>query len=327
MPTPRMHWLERLHGWVRSLGERFTKRPPGIGSQALAELPESIRDQVTTMRTATRWKQRADAANQFMNNPEPAATPHLIATLDDPHPQVRVAAARALIWMKPEHSSLATPRLIRMLREEKRTENRDIAATALGTTGNSQAAPALIEALSDRNAMVRHQAIQALIRLKHDAAAPDVHALLKDKDVTVRKSAADFLGMARYGPAHDDLRRRLDSDPDHYVQRAAARALGHLQSEQDVDLLLRAMKKKHVTDEAAKALEKIGEKLLEGNPRPGLDTPLVFAIKHVKPGQHPRAFQAFLEDAKDPEYAHMTSREWKLHAQHLKSDETALKAA
>ncbi len=318
--------METIRHWTRAVGDRITRKPSAMAPEDLEKLPESIRDHVKTMRTATRWKERVKAANQ-LHQSDSAAIPHLIDALDDPHPEVRVAAARALIWMEPENSRNATPRLIRMLKEEKNAQGRDIAATALGITGSTQAAPALIQALADRNAMVRHQVIEALSRLKYHDAAPAVHRLLTDKDDSVRKSAADFLGIARYGPAHDDLRQRLQTDSDHYVQRAAARALGHFQSENDVDLLMNVIGRKHVTDEAAKALGKIGEKILEKNPKPSLGHPLAFAIKHVDPAEHPQAFRIFHRDVQDPDYADLNTREWRLHAAQLKSDETALKAA
>ncbi len=55
--------------------------------------------------------------------------------------------------------------------------------------------------------------------------------------------------------------------------------------------------------------------------------PLLFAMGHINPQTHPKTFMTVWEDRQDAEYAGWSKREWELHVKHLKSDETALKAA
>lgn len=73
------------------------------------------------------------------------------------------------------------------------------AADALGRIG-PPAVPQLIQALRNRDPLVRKEAAQVLARMGSDAreAVPDLMRLLDDEDETIRKTAARTLG--RIGP-------------------------------------------------------------------------------------------------------------------------------
>jgi HEAT repeat protein len=87
------------------------------------------------------------------------------------------AAVGGLLWLSPWEPAydgkLATPELIRALREDNDPIIRGYSAEALGLIGkvDSNVVAALTEALKDRNINVRHLATNALQRLDPEAAA------------------------------------------------------------------------------------------------------------------------------------------------------------
>jgi HEAT repeat protein len=133
------------------------------------------------------WR-RAAAAFALGDMGSPQAVPPLIAALDDRDREVRTAAARSL-----------------------------------GRLGAVDAAPRLVEALAS-GAVPRAVAGQALIAIG-PAAAAELHPLLGGTEESVRRAAAEVLGLIG-GAAEAPLLADAARDPAAEVRGAALRALG-----------------------------------------------------------------------------------------------------
>jgi HEAT repeat protein len=131
----------------------------------------------------------------------------------------RAAAAFALGDMG---SSRAVSPLIAALGDRDR-EVRTAAARSLGRLGAVPAAPGLVEALAS-GAVPRAVAGQALIAIG-PAAAAELHPLLGSPDESVRRAAAEVLGLIG-GGADAPLLATAARDPAAEVRGAALRALG-----------------------------------------------------------------------------------------------------
>jgi serine/threonine-protein kinase len=150
--------------------------------------------------------------------------------------------------------------------KEGRGDERWKAAETLGKIGGEAraAVPALIEALSERNATLRWRSAEALGRIGDARAVAPLVAALSDRDGLVKTEAAKALG--RLGPAAREAVPVLAQglrDPDAFYRREAAKALARAvgpQSAEVVPPLIDALrdKDKFVRAESARALGKIG---------------------------------------------------------------------
>jgi HEAT repeats len=131
----------------------------------------------------------------------------------------RAAAAFALGDMG---SPRAVPPLIAALGDRDR-EVRTAAARSLGRLGAVEAAPRLVESLAS-GAVPRAVAGQALIAIG-PAAAPELHPLLDSPEESVRRAAAEVLGLIG-GAFEAPLLADAARDPAAEVRGAALRALG-----------------------------------------------------------------------------------------------------
>jgi HEAT repeat protein/beta-lactamase regulating signal transducer with metallopeptidase domain len=194
----------------------------------------------------------------------------LIATLRDPHPEVRLAVVRALGQLQDPSASpalggmlrdeLATVRsaaaqalgeiedpraieaLARALREDADADVRKMAAWALGEIEDKRGVPALLGALSkDRDAEVRKTAARALGEIEDPTAVPGLGAALRDESLEVRRTAVWALGEIEDARAVDYLAPAL-KDSDAEMRRQAAWALGEIESPRAIDALGAAVK-------------------------------------------------------------------------------------
>jgi len=150
----------------------------------------------------------------------------------------------------------AMPALLGALKNSKGAFH---AAKALGRMGDRQAVPALIDALSSDNSLLRREAAQALGNLGDERAVSPLTRLLKDKDAMVRRESAIALGKLkdrRVGPELEPLLY----DNDSLVRSAAASSLGEIGGPQSMKTLQAVLKDDvgFVRQRAAIALVKMG---------------------------------------------------------------------
>ena len=174
------------------------------------------------------------------------AIDEMVHRLDDPDPEVREEAARALgrIGLSdPE----AVDALVSRLRDSQSTIRPD-AAQALGQIGDPRAIPALVEGLACPLPEVQ------------DACAHALQAIKKPVRSTRTARAIRRMEDASDGLTVTDLVGRLD-DPDPMVREEAARALGRVGSEEAVDALVHRLldRGSAIRPDAALALGDIGD--------------------------------------------------------------------
>ncbi|MFL5443991.1 MAG: HEAT repeat domain-containing protein [Myxococcales bacterium] len=134
---------------------------------------------------------------------DPRAKEALFAAASDPSERMRIAAARAL----------------------------SLCATDLRTTAY------LLKALADPSPWVRYYACQSLGKLRAEAAAPAISALLRDPAGQVRVAAVEALSHLETPTALEALRQAA-SAPDADVQRAALIGLGITRRKDALPILL-----------------------------------------------------------------------------------------
>jgi HEAT repeats len=175
------------------------------------------------------WR-RATAAFTLGDMCARRAAPELIAALDDPSRDVRMAATRSLGRLgavdavEPLVAASVSGRV-----------PRDVAGLALLDLGSS-AAPHLVELAYDAEPAVREDAIE-LIGLLGDLG--DTEPLLEhlhDPAADVRAASATALGRVGAGDARDALVRALD-DRVRAVRVASATALGRIGGQTAADAL------------------------------------------------------------------------------------------
>lgn len=196
-----------------------------IGSPAVSALVPFLgsRDQPTRARVCR--------ALQSMGQPAADAVPALTNLLEEKDSVVVEAAADALGVMGARAKS-AVPQLIAVF---KRFASSRAAAAALGALGAdaSAAVPTLIEALGDREMLVRCRAAEALGRIgsKASQAIPALSARTVDWHAPVREAA--FRALGRMGTTEPRIISVVEqglADGDLRVRRSALYALRNLGS-------------------------------------------------------------------------------------------------
>jgi len=168
----------------------------------------------------------------------------------------------------------------------------------------------LLEALKDKQWVVRRSAAEALGKLKDPRAVEPLIKALKDKDSGVRRSAAEALGKLKDPRAVEPLIGAL-KDEYPLVRWSVAEALGELRDPRAVEPLIKALKDKYWRESAAKALEKINPKWRETEEAKkwvpvfisdlkskslGIREAAVYALGELK---DPRAVEPLIEALKD----------------------------
>jgi len=168
------------------------------------------------------------------------------------------ASSNAQIGVSPDdvlpdpEASLSGPTLdlVRALRSEDPAA-RLHAAQALGKSGNSAVAPALLRELDDKDPYARTAAAEALGCVlekapsdlaARNAAYKSLAALLRDSDVSVRYQAIDAFSRLRERRAVPLLIKVLNGDGDESVRGHAAFALGEIADPSSFDALKDALK-------------------------------------------------------------------------------------
>lgn len=176
----------------------------------------------------------------------------LIAALNDPSPNVRAGAARALGKIGDQR---ALGPLIFRLRYEPDPEVRKPLVWAL-YLGGERAVPALIESLADADEWVRFGAVVVLSKIGAPAVVPLVRALY-DPNPVVRAGAAEALGRIGDIRAAEPLANLLH-DPDTETWQQAAIALGRLGDARAVRPLIKILQGP-VNDLYTRAIKTLGQ--------------------------------------------------------------------
>jgi HEAT repeat protein len=179
-----------------------------------------------------------------------ASFPEFEAAAGDRQPSVRAAAMSGLGNLG---DGKAGPILLKALHDPIPSV-RGAAVISLGKLQYRDALPALKQSLADQNPGVRADAIEVLLELgvPYDEVAGVVRELKNDNSPRVRDRVAKSLVKARGKSVQDAIGtlQLLLQDPLPLPRMMAARALGHINSEQTGSLLKRAL---HDQDEAVRA--------------------------------------------------------------------------
>jgi HEAT repeat protein len=140
-------------------------------------------------------------------------------------PEVR-SAADALA--RVGHPRVVPDLAVALGRSGLTDEARAHTVRALGKIGHASANPALAAAMADASPAVRREAVQAWSGILRQSGADPVVALVSDRDVSVRRAAAQVVGRFRAAGARGALEELVTSDPDPAVRRNAAWALGRI---------------------------------------------------------------------------------------------------
>jgi HEAT repeat protein len=185
--------------------------------------------------TSTEAEERRDALMKLSLMRRPEASRAAVASLNDPEPSVRAAAAHALT-----------------------------------SAPSGDAASALIPLLQDKLEFVRREVAYALGDTRsHDAVGPLTNLLATDKEMSVRAAAALALGRIKDESAVIALAKAIDERPPkkkaaeyEFVKRAAVESLGEIRSPAGVQILVSVLSNEGNSLDtrrvAAMALGKIG---------------------------------------------------------------------
>lgn len=165
-------------------------------AQAQASYISELVDRLRSSDLSTREQAARDLGRQSR-----PAIPALRGALQDPNPQVRALAARALAWLKP--SSAAEGKLLAQSLEDANAEVRREAAWAIGRVepvAAKAATSALVKALSDPDHVVRGHALSGVARIGPPAkeAVTRLIEFLDAPQPHMRRGAVYALG--RIGP-------------------------------------------------------------------------------------------------------------------------------
>ncbi|MDQ3243021.1 MAG: HEAT repeat domain-containing protein [Gemmatimonadota bacterium] len=107
---------------------------------------------------------------------------------------------------------------------------REVSALGLGLVKSARTADALLRALRDATPGVRANAAWALGRIEHGRALAPLSALFQDSEAKVREASVIAAGRMDSTSVAPALIRVIRQDDSPAVRRAAAWALGHLES-------------------------------------------------------------------------------------------------
>jgi HEAT repeat protein len=208
---PTRHWIRELNNANADERRQAIHALGAIGADA----PEAVSPLAAIMLEDADRETRIEAALALtkMGKAARPAVPALARALADEEPFVRMNAALALL-RQGEEARPAVPALIQALKDDANRTNcnaftctiQEVAALALGraSAGTADAVAALTEALEAATTIgMRTAAARALgdVGAAARPAAPQLRALLKDKDAAVRDAAQEAL-------------RKIEGDPE-----------------------------------------------------------------------------------------------------------------
>lgn len=244
---------------------------------------------VTRLRSATKWRERAFAAELLGRVGNATAVPALLETvaatrtedadvreialralarIGDPRavPPLVEALKRSEVWLVPRiadiltrHGALAVDPMIAFLEETDRHPARAWAASILGEVGAARAFPSLVHALNDLDDEVRAKCASALGRLGDGRAVGYLlDHLLSDPAPFVRARIAQALGQFDQPEVIERLVRAL-GDPAWWVRMRSVEALEQVGAQAEGPLLLALDDADpEIRIRAAVALERLG---------------------------------------------------------------------
>jgi beta-lactamase regulating signal transducer with metallopeptidase domain len=172
--------IERSWGMDRNAGERAVAE--------LASLPSEHAQTIARAIQARDWDARRVQGNTTFN--EPRAVRPLVRALRDDDPRVRRIALWGLSEMRPTPDPLATPYVSRLL-DDPSPEVRAQAARAIGDFESVQTSHSIQKLLRrDPNPLVRMHAAHALGDIQDPGSRTALELALRDPDVRVRAKAA-----------------------------------------------------------------------------------------------------------------------------------------
>jgi HEAT repeat protein len=242
-----------------------------------------VRHFVRDLKSRRKWK-RARAAKVLGELNLPVASAALYRTLDDPDPDIRSVAARALsklrhpraqaalIQIIGAHDEVVSSRIAAMfidvgaasvplLVKNMRNTNwraRFWTAEILGQVADRRAEGVLISALKDTSADVRAAAAKSLGRIGTRSGGLEVIPLLKDPEWFVRSHAAWTLGELKIVEAIQDLVRALH-DGSWWVRKTSLEALASI-GDAAIPALVAALQAddRFARESAMEALQRLG---------------------------------------------------------------------
>jgi HEAT repeat protein len=202
-----------------------------------------------------RWTRRVEGAEKLGRMMSRQPLPDLVRLMQDPVPEVRIRAAKALGNIGGLE---AVESLLGALRDTNRWSTLRIADILAGL-GQAAVQPLLRE-FPRLPPLARVPAIDILGRLRSPEAVPLLVSLLGDADENARARTAHSLGVIGDPRAAPDLVRALE-DPAWPVRAMAAKALGLLAGVEGIGALEAALADREwwVRSNAADALRQKGE--------------------------------------------------------------------
>lgn len=192
------------------------------------------------LREASKWSERAHAAEILGLAGVSSAVPALVASLRDKNEDevsVKVAAAGALARLREE---TAVPLLVKELGDADERAARTVseALSAFGTV----AVPELLACLNgDTAAATRVWAARILGTIGDTRATDDLVARLYDRDDRLRMAAAEALGGIKDPRALQSLVRATLRDPAPQVRAHAAFAVSAIEGPRALDVMVAAL--------------------------------------------------------------------------------------
>ncbi|NIM13846.1 MAG: hypothetical protein GTO45_17520 [Candidatus Aminicenantes bacterium] len=216
-----------------------------IGKPALIPLIDALNSEVSDTR------EHAAMALGYMGDTKTVEL--LIGALRDDYSSVRVQAAEALGKIR---DAKAVKPLINALKDDE-IAAREAAAKALIKLGKP-AVNSLMNALKNRDALVRLRVIDILGKIGGAKTVELIISALKDCDSNVRWKAVDTLCRIGDTRAVEPLIDTL-KDSNNYVRWCAAEALGELGDVRAAAPLINALRDEYVRKRAKEALDKIAD--------------------------------------------------------------------
>ncbi|HTY06242.1 MAG TPA: HEAT repeat domain-containing protein [Gemmatimonadales bacterium] len=234
VPTPLKGWNRRVVEWLL-LDHIRSLRGHAQARLALAFEQLGFVAQAHAQLTHRRWWVRVEGAEKLGRMLARPTVPDLIRLMDDPVPEVRLRAAKALGAIG---GLAAVETLISALKATDRWATLRI-ADILSGLGPSAVEP-LLAAFPRLPPAARIPAIDILGRLRSHLAVPLLRGLLADPDPNARARAAHSLGLIGHPAVTAPLVEAL-VDPEWPVRAMAAKALGRISGDESVDALRRAL--------------------------------------------------------------------------------------